>query len=61
MIYRNWKLPKNKTYNTKNKLKGSKSGQDSKDEMKSAQRDADNLKRKKKRLTIDWFFRPEGD
>jgi hypothetical protein len=29
--------------------------------MKSAFKDEKELKRKKKRLTIDWFFRPEGD
>jgi hypothetical protein len=61
MVYRNWKLPKDKTFTAKNKVKKSKSCQDSKDEMKSAKKDADNLKRKKKRLTIDWFFRPQGD
>ena len=29
--------------------------------MKSAFKDEEDLKRKKKRLTIDWFFRPKGD
>ena len=29
--------------------------------MKSAKKDEDNLKRKRKRLTIGWFFRPRGD
>lgn len=61
MVYRNWKMPKNKNFNVKNRGKKSKGGQDTKDEMKSAKKDADNLKRKKKRLTLDWFFRPQGD
>ncbi len=29
--------------------------------MKSAFKDEKDLKQKKKRLTLDWFFRPEGD
>jgi hypothetical protein len=29
--------------------------------MKQAKNDKKKLKQKKKRLTIDWFFRPEGD
>jgi hypothetical protein len=59
MVYRNWKQPKSKIHDIKN----SKSRRDSKhkDEMKSAFNDEKNLKRKKKRLTIDWFFKPEGD
>ena len=61
MVYRNWKMPKNKNFNVKKRGKKSKDSQDSKDEMKSAKKDADKLKRKKKRLTLDWFFRPEGD
>lgn len=61
MVYRNWKMPKNKSFNVKNRGKKSNGSHDSKDEMKSAKKDADKLKRKKKRLTIDWFFRPEGD
>ena len=59
MIYRNWKQPKSKDHNYKNK--NSKREQKHKDEMKSAFKDEEDLKRKKKRLTIDWFFRPKGD
>jgi len=32
-----------------------------KNEMKHAFKDEESLKRKIKRLTIDWFFRPDGD
>jgi len=60
MVYRNWKQPKNKTHGSKN-LKNSKRDKKHKDEMKSAYKDEEDLKRKKKRLTIDWFFRPKGD
>lgn len=42
-------------------LKNSKRDKKHKDEMKSAYKDEEDLKRKKKRLTIDWFFRPKGD
>jgi hypothetical protein len=61
MVYRNWKKPKNKNLDAKNKIKNSKKHQKTKDEMKSAQEDVERLKRKKKRLTMGWFFRPEGD
>jgi hypothetical protein len=57
MRYRNWKQPKSKINDYKNK----KHDQKHKDEMKSAKEDEKHLKKKKKRLTIDWFFRPEGD
>ena len=57
MVYRNWRQPKSKSSNFKN----SKREQKHKDEMKSAMKDDENLKRKKKRLTFDWFFRPQGD
>ena len=57
MVYRNWKQSKPKINNFKNKKHSPKH----KDEMKSAKEDEKDLKRKKKRLTIDWFFRPEGD
>ena len=59
MVYRNWRQPKSKIHNFKNK--NSKHEQKHKDEMKSAMNDEKDLKRKKKRLSIDWFFRPEGD
>jgi len=61
MVYRNWKLPKNKIQKSKSQIKGSKRDSKHKDEMKSAFKDEEELKRKKKRLTIDWFFRPKGD
>ena len=61
MIYRNWRQPKSKIHDIKNKNKYSKGKEKHRDEMKSAQKDEKELKRKKKRLTIDWFFRPEGD
>ena len=59
MVYRNWKQPKSKIHDIKNK--NSKRNQGHKDEMKSAMKDEKRLKRKKKRLSLDWFFRPEGD
>lgn len=59
---RYWKQTHGKTYD------GSSSGQKNsggnpkhKDEMKHALKDEENMKRKLKRLTIDWFFRPGGD
>jgi len=61
MYNRNWKQPKGKIHDTRNKGKKSRRDSKSKDEMKSAFKDEKELKRKKKRLTIDWFFRPEGD
>lgn len=61
MFNRNWKQPKGKIHDVQSK-KG-RSGRDhkGKDEMKSAFQDEKELKHKKKRLTLDWFFRPEGD
>ena len=59
MIYRNWRPLKSKDQSYKNK--NLKREQKHKDEMKSAKSDEKHLKRKKKRLSIDWFFRPEGD
>jgi hypothetical protein len=58
MVYRNWKQP-SKVYDAKSKSKNPK--RKNKDEMKSAFKDEEDLKRKKKRLTIDWFFRPKDD
>ena len=57
---RNWKLPR-KFYDGKSRNTKSQRNQKSKDELKSARKDADKLKRKKKRLSVDWFFRPQGD
>jgi hypothetical protein len=59
MIYRNWRQPKQQIQDIKSK--SSKREQKHKDEMKSAMDDEKELKRKKKRLSLDWFFRPQGD
>jgi hypothetical protein len=61
MYSRNWKQPKGKIHDVQNKKGRSGRDQKGKDEMKSAVQDEKELKRKKKRLSIDWFFRPEGD
>ena len=61
MRYRNWKQQKNKDYSAKSQTKSSRRDGTHKDDIKSAFKDEEDLKRKKKRLTIDWFFRPEGD
>ena len=53
--------PKDKIPNTKRRRKGSQTASPSADDIKGAMRDADRLKKKKKRLSIDWFFRPSGD
>lgn len=61
MFNQNWKQQKSKKYDSfKTKMKH-KGNPKSKDEMKQAFKDEDNLKRKNKRLTIDWFFWPKGD
>jgi hypothetical protein len=59
MRYRNYKT-KNKFYPS-NYNRKSKRNKKYKDEMESAFQDEFELKKKKKRLTIDWFFRPKGD
>jgi len=61
MINRNWKKIKGKIHDNQNKIKKTSENHKTKDEMKSAFNDEKQLKRKKKRLTINWFFRPEGD
>jgi len=60
MRYSNWKN-KNKINPSKNNLKHSRGKKQNKNEMKTAFHDEKELKKKKKRLTIDWFFRPKGD
>lgn len=50
-----------KVYDSKKGKRKSDIGSHSENEMKTAFRDEKELKRKKKRLTIDWFFRPRGD
>ena len=61
MFNRNWKQAKGKIHDSQNKMRKSGGDHKTKDEMKSAYEDERNLKRKKRRLKIDWFFRPEGD
>ena len=61
MFNRNWKQLKGKIQDIQNKNRNTRRNPKSKDEMKSAFKDEKDLKIKKKRLTIDWFFRPEGD
>jgi len=61
MFNKNWKQLKGKIHDAQNKNRNTRRNPKSKDEMESAFKDEKDLKRKKKRLTIDWFFRPEGD
>ena len=61
MFNRNWKQAKGKIHQYNNKIKKSSKNHKNKDEIKSAFKDEKELKKKKKRLTIDWFFRPQGD
>jgi len=61
MFNRNWKQAKGKIHDSQNKMRRHRGENKSKDEMKSAFDDEKHLKRKKRRLKIDWFFRPEGD
>ena len=60
MSERNWRLPK-KFYDGINRRKKSNTDQKSKNELKNTLKDEEKLKRKKKRLSLDWFFRPQGD
>ena len=59
MRYRNYKN-KNKL-TPSNYYKNSKINKKDKDELNSAFEDDKELKKKRKRLTIDWFFRPKDD
>ena len=61
MSQRNWRQIKGKIHDAKMKQRHSDSSRGSPDEMRSARNDEKRLKRKKKRLSLDWFFRPEGD
>ena len=61
MFNRNWKQARGKIHDSQNKIRKSGRYHKNKDEMKSAYKDGKELKRKKRRLTLDWFFRPEGD
>jgi hypothetical protein len=60
MGQRNWQQSQKKTYNAKEKARKSKE-KISTDDLKNAAKDAEKLKRKRKRLTMDWFFRPKDD
>jgi len=59
MVYRNWRQPQAKR--DQSSKKRSKHQAKHSDDMKQMKKDENTLKRKKKRLTIDWFFRPQGD
>ena len=61
MFNRNWKQIQGKIHDSRNKSRKSRRTQKNKDEMKSAFKDEKELKRKKRRLTLNWFFKPEGD
>ena len=61
MFNRGWKQSHGKIRNAQNKIGKSDRNHKTKDEMKSAFTDEKELKRKKRRLNIDWLFRPEGD
>jgi len=61
MFNRNWKQAKGKIHESHNKIRKSSRNYKNKNEIKSVLKDEKELKQKKKRLTIDWFFRPEGD
>lgn len=61
MFNRKWKQAQGKFHDTQNKISKSNRNQKKEDGMISAQKDGERLKRKKKRLTFDWFFRPQGD
>jgi len=61
MFNRNWKQAKGKIHDAQNKTRRSTKEYKTKDEMKSAYEDEKELKRKKRRLSLDWFFRPDGD
>ena len=59
MFDRDRKKPFDKINNTYNRRKDSHGSPTSTNEMKSAIQDSKKLKRHKKRLGIDWFFRPD--
>jgi hypothetical protein len=61
MFNRNWKQARGKIHDTQNKRRKSRRNQNTTDEIRSAFKDEEKLKRNKKRLSFDWFFRPEGD
>jgi hypothetical protein len=59
---RYWKQTHGNTIDTRTSgQKNSHGNSKHKDEMRPALKDEETLKRKIKRLTIDWFFRPGGD
>ena len=61
MFNRSWKQVQAKVYDTHHGIRKSSRDHKYKDEMKSAFNDEKELKKKKRRLSLDWFFRPQGD
>lgn len=61
MNNRNWKCKQQKSFDSQNRVIKSKRHLKKSDDLRSAMDDSDCLKRKKKRLSLDWFFRPEDD
>lgn len=61
MFNRSWKQTKGKIHDSQNKMRKYRKDHKSADEIKSAYNDEKDLKRKKRRLKLDWFFRPGGD
>ena len=61
MFNRSWKQAQTKVHNTQQGIRKSSRDRKYKDEMKSAFSDEKELKKKKRRLSLDWFFRPQGD
>ena len=61
MFNRSWKQAQGKIHDTQHGIRKSSRDRKSKDEMKSAFNDEKELKKKKRRLSLDWFFRPQGD
>jgi len=61
MFNRSWKQSQVKIHDPQHGYQKTSKDQKTKDEMKSAFNDEKELKKKKKRLSLDWFFRPQGD
>ena len=55
-----WIRPHQKVYGKNDRRKARKKAAAT-DDLKSAHKDEKQLKQKKKRLTLDWFFKPQGD
>lgn len=61
MTERPWKRQPKKIYDKQNTSIKQGKHHKSDDEIKNAYKNEEKLKQKKKRLTLDWFFRPDGD